>query len=214
MKRSWRSPRRAQSRIMAPEYHLIVTEGESTEPNYFAEIKQIINSRYNQRIQLRIEGEGKNTLSLFDRAVRLANNDPNPIKHVWIVFDKDSFSDDHFNQTAEYCRIASGDGSGIQYHALWSNESFELWFVLHFKYQQSGLTRKQYCLKLNSLLQENALGTYSKTRNDMYATLRSRMDAAIRNATKLMKANEGKAPAKSNPGTTVFNIIEYLRAYL
>ena len=51
-----------------PEYHLIVTEGTDTEPNYFEEIKRIINEKYSDRIVLKVEGKGDNTLNLFEKA--------------------------------------------------------------------------------------------------------------------------------------------------
>ena len=33
-----------------PEYHLIVTEGTDTEPNYFEAIKKIINEKYSDTL--------------------------------------------------------------------------------------------------------------------------------------------------------------------
>ena len=197
---------------MAPEYHLIVTEGESTEPKYFEGIRQVINGQYRDRIQITIKGEGKNTLSLLERAVRIASNDPNPIGHVWIVFDKDDFRDEQFNQTISQCEVMNREGSDIRFHALWSNECFELWFVLHFAYQHTGLSRDQYIKKLDKYLA--SYGGYSKTRDGMYSILLPKLPTAIRNAKKLRQSNERKSPAISNPGTVVYEIMEYLYPYL
>ena len=83
-----------------PEYHLIVTEGTDTEPNYFEEIRRIINDKYSDRIVLKVEGKGDNTLNLYEKARESAVG-PNDYKHVWIVYDTDDFPADHINRTAE-----------------------------------------------------------------------------------------------------------------
>ena len=51
-----------------PEYHLIVTEGTDTEPEYFGSIKDVINKKYPEKIKLDVYGEGDNTISLFQKA--------------------------------------------------------------------------------------------------------------------------------------------------
>lgn len=60
--------RRDKAILIQPEYHLIVTEGTKTEPQYFQAVKDIINCQYRDKIQLDIFGEGDNTLSLFEKA--------------------------------------------------------------------------------------------------------------------------------------------------
>lgn len=44
--KSWMKPRRDKNILICPEYHLIVTEGTETEPQYFEAIRTIINSQY------------------------------------------------------------------------------------------------------------------------------------------------------------------------
>ena len=38
MGKEWMKPRRDSQQMIAPEYHLIITEGKETEPQYFASI--------------------------------------------------------------------------------------------------------------------------------------------------------------------------------
>ena len=54
-------------------------------------IKNEINRRHPQKIQLQIEGAGLNTVSLFEKAKALVAISPNVYKHVWIVYDTDDF---------------------------------------------------------------------------------------------------------------------------
>ena len=48
--KSWTKPRRDKNILIRPEYHLIVTEGTETEPQYFEAIRDIINSQYRDKI--------------------------------------------------------------------------------------------------------------------------------------------------------------------
>ena len=142
MNKSWMKKRRDKQIKIQPEYHLIVTEGTKTEPEYFRAIRDIINHQYKDRVQLDIYGEGENTLNLFDRAQKHVNNSPNIYKHVWIVYDTDDFPSDHINKTAQLCENCSNDET--TYHAIWSNQCIELWFLLHFSYFQSDIHRQEY----------------------------------------------------------------------
>lgn len=127
MRKKWMKPRRDRNILICPEYHLIVTEGTETEPQYFASIRDIINRQYRDKIQLDIYGEGDNTLSLLDKAVNRVRNNPNGYKHVWIVYDTDDFPEDHINKTGERCAKLSTDET--LYHAVWSNKCIKLWFL-------------------------------------------------------------------------------------
>ena len=59
MGKSWMKPRRDKNILLRPEYHLIVTEGTETEPQYFDAIRNIINSQYSDKIQLDVHGAGE-----------------------------------------------------------------------------------------------------------------------------------------------------------
>ena len=54
MGKSWMKGRQDRVKRIQPEYHLIVTEGTKTEPAYFEAIKNEINRRHPQKIQLQI----------------------------------------------------------------------------------------------------------------------------------------------------------------
>ena len=210
--RPWMSNRADRVRKISPEYHLIVTEGEKTEPLYFDRVKELINRKYKERIQLRVEGKGENTVHLFNTAKRIAESDPNGIKHVWVVYDTDDFEAEDINLVPQKCKEASS-GDRI-YHAIWSNQCVELWYLLHFGYYHSDIDRREYFPKLTEHLQRIGAGQYKKNRSDMYDVLRPKMEDAIKNAKTLDGENEGKTPAASAPGTKIFELIEKLIPYL
>ena len=210
--RPWMSKRADRVRIISPEYHLIVTEGEKTEPLYFERVKAVINQKYRERVQLRIEGKGEETVYLFNTAKRIAESDPNGFRHVWVIYDTDDFKAEDINLVSQRCMEASnGD---CAYHAIWSNQCVELWFLLHFDFFQSDIDRKAYFTKLTGYLQNIGAGTYTKNRTDIYDVLRPYLVKAIQNAKALDERNKGKTPAESAPGTKIFELIEKLKPYL
>lgn len=102
----------------------------------------------------------------------------------------------------------------LHYHAIWSNQCIELWFLLHFSFMQSDLHRTSYWPKLTEILTALGYGEYKKNRTDMYQILLPYMDAAIANAEKLDRVNEGKLPSASAPGTKVYELVKKLKPYL
>jgi len=186
MKKGWMKARRDVPKKILPEYHLIVTEGTDTEPAYFGTIRDIINSKHRGRINLEIVGEG-------------------------VVYDTDDFPADHIDKTAQRCVDESTEET--KYHAIWSNQCVELWFLLHFSYMHSDLHRKEYFLKLNECLNQINAGEYDKKRKDMFQILLPYIDTAIINAKKLDKVNQGKKPSESSPGTKVYELVAKLKPY-
>lgn len=185
---------------------LIVCEGEKTEPNYFEMFGQELPRRV---VQLDIYGEGANTLSLVSRAKYLRDSQATgdyPFDQVWIVFDRDSFDADNFDNA-----INMAEADGMQ--CAWSNEAFELWYILHFEYRNTAMSRTEYQGKLTILLGE----TYRKNAPDMYQKLMrlGNQRNAITWAKKLRDEFQSAItpPSRSNPCTTVFQLVEQLNLY-
>lgn len=111
---------------------LIVCEGERTEPNYF---KALIKDRYSDIREVTIEGKGQGTVSLIKETIAIRDKSNKEFDRVWAVFDKDDFDD--FNDA-----IKLATKNNIL--CAWSNESFELWYYLHFQYLDTGISRAQY----------------------------------------------------------------------
>jgi hypothetical protein len=61
------------------------------------------------------------------------------IDRLWVVFDRDSFSPNDFNNAVHRCQNVKP-----VIGCAWSNEAFELWYLLHFHYYNNGMSRKDY----------------------------------------------------------------------
>ena len=178
---------------------LIVCEGEKTEPNYFCAFSV-------KTANLEVYGEGLNTKSLIrfaDKRVKEAERKSEYYDQVWCVFDKDSFSDEKFNTAIQMAEAK-------RYKVAYSNEAFELWYVLHFEYLNADLPRERYY----SILDEKLGFKYEKNNPDMYSILLSRQKTAIRNAeTLLNQYNPDTAPSDKKPSTTVHILVLELIKY-
>lgn len=161
--KSWMKNRRDKARMIQPEYHLIASEGTETEPQYFGAIQRIINSKYRDRIQLKVEGIGDNTVNLLMKARQYVQNNGIVFKHVWIVYDTDDFPAENIDMVAQLCEEYSAQGETI-YHAVWSNQCVELWYLLHFMYMDTDIDRSRYWPKLSDWLKNIGAGNYEKNR--------------------------------------------------
>lgn len=209
--KAWRKPRCERPRMISPEYHLIVTEGTKTEPYYFEGLRNEINFKYPGHISIKIEGvgQGANTLTLLDRAEKIVRTLATDYKHVWLVYDKDDFPKDDFDNTYFKC-IALSNDSPITYHALWSNECIEYWFLLHYIPLVAALPRDEYYPMLSDHLHTK----YEKNSNDIYNRLKPNLYEAIKNAKNIMSDYGKCSPSQCTPGTNVYEIFEKLQDYL
>ncbi|HOE39138.1 MAG TPA: RloB family protein [Bacteroidales bacterium] len=195
-------------------FYLIVCEGEKTEPNYFESLKNDLPKGVLNVCDFRIEGTGNNTVSLVKRAMALRDQwqmqIEKPIDKLWIVFDKDSFSDQSFNAAIQTCMAKNP-----VVDCAWTNEAFELWYLLHFHYYNTGISRKQYQELIEKNFKEKGLKnyTYKKNSTEMYSLLKTyaNRDFAIKNAVKLKKLYLGQQNYSThNPCTMVYKLVAEL----
>jgi hypothetical protein len=185
--------RKVNVRETIPRF-LIVCEGERTEPNYFERFRVPRDV-----VAVEVRGIGYNTVSLVREAIKLKAEDD--YDQVWCVFDRDSFPARTFN---EAIRLAERNGIKVAY----SNEAFELWYLLHFDFLNTGISRADYIARLTEKIGKK----YEKNSRDMYDILEARQQTAIENAKRLLSIYSPCRPAKDNPSTTVhLLVIELLK---
>lgn len=177
----------------------IFTEGEKTEPDYFNSIKDDL--RLNE-IDIKIYGKGDHTMSLVESVIKIKNESKNCNgDEWWVVFDRDNHLG--FNQAIE---IAEKN----KIYAVYSNECFELWFILHFEFLNTSIGREAYYDKLTNLFGNK----YDKKKSVNYEILKCKESDAIRNAKKLDKIYEDQGVTsceKRDPSTQVYKLVERLR---
>ncbi len=140
---------------------------------------------------------------MFQSAKELKSQGDDDYDQVWCVFDRDSWTKQDFNSA-----ISNAEKYGFE--VAYSNEAFELWYVLHFEFLNTGIPREDYMKKLTFLLGKK----YQKNSGNIYDDLIDRQDTAIKNAKKLLKQYEPQNPEQDNPSTTVHLLIEQLNKFV
>jgi hypothetical protein len=195
-------------------FFLIVCEGEKTEPNYFESLKNDLPQGVLDVCDFKIVGTGNNTTSLVKKAMALRTEwqeqTNRTIDKMWIVFDRDSFTARSFNSAIQTCIANRPDVD-----CAWTNEAFELWYLLHFHYYNTGISRKQYQDLIEDNFQKQGLNDYEYKKNstemfELLTTYGSR-EYAIRNATNLEKYYIGQQTySTQNPCTMVHKLVAEL----
>ena len=203
--------KRRQDIRLKRRFYLIVCEGTKTEPNYFEGLKQNLPPGVIDLVDLGVEGTGHNTLTVIDDALKAKERSERvgrTIDEVWAVFDRDSFPDQNFNNA-----ILKGKDVGV--FCAWTNESFELWYLLHFKFFQNGMSRADYKGLIERELSQKLKQpyTYRKNSPDMFVLLKEHgnVEQAIAWAKQLEAEFAGRTDyANHNPCTMVYVLIEKL----
>ena len=214
----WKKKRRQQYLELKEYRYYIFCEGEQTEPLYFAGFKRLIedNPIYKDMVLIEIEPCAAETMRVIGMAERYVKKHNIQKGQVWCVYDKDSFPAEHFNGVVERTKLLNKDNPELQYHAAWSNECIEFWFILHFAYYTANNHRTEYIDFLNNKFQELGLGKYQKNMPNIFDILMEKGDPklAIRYAKRIIKDGQGKTPAEIAPGTKVYVLVEELAKYL
>lgn len=185
--------RRVGIRERLPRF-LIVCEGERTEPAYFDGFRV-------PSVTIEIVGLGKDPLTLVEQAVDRC--DKEQFDQVWCVFDRDDVPIERFNRALDLARRQS-------IKVAYSNQAFELWYLLHFHYCDVAQTRGDY---VDGLSRE--LGRmYQKNDPALYRELLSRQDVAISHAERLLAQYSPTNPATDDPSTTVHKLVQELNRFI
>ena len=155
-------------------------------------------------------GFGKNPSNLVEKAIEISRQGQ-IYDQVWCVFDRNSWTADDFNGAISYA-----EQHGIK--VACSNEAFELWYLLHFDYRDTAMSREDYKSALTEKLRKAELISskeeYRKNSPNMYEILEDKQGLAIKNAKRLLKQYNPPNPHKDNPSTTVHLLVEQLNRFV
>jgi hypothetical protein len=170
---------------------LLVCEGLKTEPNYFRAIIDAMKLP----VDIKIAKAQGDPLSVVNVAVAGCGK----YDEVWAVIDRDSFLPERLHRAFD-----TALETGVK--MAFSNEAFELWFILHFKFEVTGRSRKLYARELKTLIGKS----YRKNDCTTFASLRDRLPCAMQHASKLAKEFRSMYDHKlidTNPYTGVHHLI-------
>lgn len=193
-----------------PGKFLLLCEGD-TEASYFQSFPmrpKMLTAVPTGMQGMRLVTEAQERLRLLRHPHR---NEDVP-DQLWVVFDRDDISPDEFNKAVLALEPAeqeyAPDPPETHLRIAYSNESFELWFVLHYQFHNTPSVRQWYCDKVEELIGEH----YDKNRTPLYDTLHPLQATAIAHAKRLHAEQASATPADGNPCTTVYALVEELNA--
>lgn len=189
---------------------LIVCEGQ-TEKLYFESFPVLgINVTA-------IDLKGQSKMKLIESTQEIIERSEYEYDGVWCVFDMDVKRGEE-----EFADFDNSINKGIQlgYKIAYSNDSFELWFYLHYEYTDSQLLRGFYYDELGKRLGLNYVKDGKKYDFclKLYSILiedeNSSQDKAIDRAKKLFLKVKDLPFHQQNPVTKVFELVEELNKNL
>lgn len=199
---------RRKKRELIPAFH-ILCEGVNTEPNYFRQFP-IPNIGH-------CKGYGQTKIKLVETAIKYKraqainrfSND-----QVWVVFDYDYDGRLQPRQKEDYNNAIEKANQNNIRHAV-SNDSFELWYLLHYQVCNAQQLRTYY----NQRIEHHTGINYDKNRetsNLMYDLLLPYQQQAIERASNLLSlyTEADKSHADKNPLTTVHKLVLELNKYI
>ncbi len=192
---------------------LIVCEGGNTEPEYFKSFPV-------KSVEVESYGTGSSKTALVKSVLEeLASDEDARRREIWVVFDMDIKSDQSGQLREDYNRTIEL-ASSKKLRVAYSNDAFELWFLLHYQYFDSQITRHEYYKKLSEIWDCNyekvgkQLSFCKKIYHHLEKDERANQSHAIENASKLLQNQAALIFSEQNPCTTVFELVEELNKYL
>ena len=174
---------------------LIVCEGQKTEPNYFRGFP------LSRLVDVDVENPGNTPKQLVEYAVERSGQDD--YDQIWCVFDRDDCNASDFNGA-----LQQAESRNVR--VAYSNQAFELWYMLHFNYHHTPIPRRDYGRKLSDSLGRK----YRKNDPNMYEDLLPWQSTAIKNAIQLLVQYPIGTPAASDPSTRVHELVLELNRFL
>lgn len=198
---SARRPHRGRPGTQSTRYIVrVLTEGKKTEPGYLIEW-----GRNNKRVHVQFSDYGMSPDALVKRAKAHLRNQPKrrerrDFDEIWCVFDTDEHV--HLRQA-----ITEAGHSGI--NVAVSNPCFELWLVLHVQ-DQTGYIDRYAVQRLSHQL---GLSDGKRIAEAAKDTLIAYFQDAKRRAQELDQRHaDSNSPARSNPSTDVWRLVDTIRA--
>ena len=201
---------------------LLVCEGKNTEPLYFESFLKGYPVPTKEVETVKTEGGyGGGKMYLINEAKKLADSPKyKDYDEVWCIFDYD-VKYGHSRQKEDFDNAVS-EALRNGYRVAFSNDCFELWFVLHYKPIQNEHHRQEYYDMLTELWKtELKSRSYESCGKDAafckqtYKRLLPLQEQAVKRAKQLHAvANDGRPSHQMNPCTTVYELVEELNQYL
>ena len=186
----------------------VYTEGK-TEKTYLSKLR----TRSGKRTKVKVTQINKNKLEFIKKiiATRDDNEGNNNFKEkdvIWAVMDIDMEGRESRNKLKQAFELAKKEGIELAY----SNNSFEIWPLLHF--EDVKINQKMGNKDLEDKLQKHLDGKYKKDGSLVFDFLENKdYEQASSRAEQLLgrHTKNNTDPIKANPSTTIHKLIKIIK---
>jgi len=144
-------------------------------------------------------------------------------ENKWIVIDRDNERVNGGGHTAKDFNEAITKSKSLDVNVAYANDSFELWYLLHFDYRETGILRDEILEEVIKKLKaknpkEFAILTKDNIKEEelskkIFHELLSEQNKAIKFSKKLLTFHgSDHNPEKDNPSTTIHELVELLNS--
>jgi len=141
--------------------------------------------------------------------------------HKWIVIDRDIQRVNGGGHSKEDFNLALFQAEKDKIEVAYSNDAFELWYLLHLDYIETALLRDEINKRLIKKLKKKNPHKFAQLHNDnikqanftkhIFDELKPLQETAIKNAQRLLESyGIDYNPENNNPSTTVHKLVEIL----
>lgn len=186
---------------------LIVCEGSETEPNYFNELIGFYKIRSaNVVVDGSSDSAPSSVLKYAKKKQKEEEKKGNPFDEIYCVFDKDMHP--CYQKTVD--EISRIRPKGI-FKACVSVPCFEMWLILHYKYNDKPYHKKGKKSVGDLVLDDlkKIYPSYEKGMSGIFLAHENKIEDAIKNAQALLDANQ--KTQTDNPSTYVHELVVALR---
>ncbi len=204
---------------------LIACEDKISSPNYFKMIiKKLMDDKKITQDSLVIAKHNHvNPKGVLQDLLNHKKDDKTykDYEHRWIVIDRDIARVNGGGHPKDDFLTALSEAKSKKVKVAYSNDCFEIWYLLHFVYRDTAISRDDILKEVIKKLKDKNSTTFSKLNKDNIKTkdmtelifneLLELQETAIKNAKKLLENYEDlHNPESDNPSTRVFELVEIL----
>ncbi|WNL27712.1 RloB family protein [Arcobacter cryaerophilus gv. pseudocryaerophilus] len=204
---------------------LIACEDKVSSPNYFKMIIQKLkeDKTITQDSLVIAQHEHVNPRGVLQDLLNHKKDDKTykDFEHRWIVIDRDIARVDGGGHPKDDFLTALSEAKRKKVEVAYSNDCFEIWYLLHFGYRDTAISRDDIIKEVIKKLKDRNCVTFSKLNKENIKTkemtelifneLLELQNKAIKYAKKLLENYaDSHNPESDNPSTRVFELVEIL----
>lgn len=204
---------------------IIACEDEASAPTYFKMIvKRLKDNRAITQDSLVISDHKHNTpMGVLSDLLNHKKDGKSykDFEHKWIVIDRDAPRVNGGGHTKDDFNGALSSAKTKKVEVAYANDSYELWYLLHFNYRETAILRDDILKEVIKKLKTKNLTKFRDLNDEnikseeytklIYEELLELQLTAIKNAKKLLEFyGESHNPEIDNPSTTIYKLVEIL----